>query len=1456
MYTCPDCNSELDEFKGKLICSNDDCNFSILKSNYVPSNTKWNKRMTSGNRYWYKEAFENYPSIIAHEYWRLFDMIDQGQTFGALLQLKDVFEVMIKLPTLVSVSHIYHKKNRSDVENKIILNLVEKHLSLGDWKRIAQTIVQRVQTEGPIFQILNNIISIYEDIPAWRNKQIGHGALTYDEEVLQNDIENKLLSIRAYLIENEHFYQQFSLFLQDENKEKKKLIGKTNARGLTEKFTNVYIEYEGNHQTLYPYIFVEDGKIFFFDSFSKYDFRTSLLNYPEGVKRTNLKNINDLMKTVYTSFNQSHQVGQLTEHSFEEDSYSLIEEKVTQKMQEVDDFERPTYLENWLTTNIQKRNKGVFLLQMERGTGKTTFSRALDELSLGKIKIANTSVRCHYINDSYSYKLKNFFTNLIDQLRMDKKGNTVISSIHQISETADNKKKEFANLLNLYHKEHQKFFGKDKLMLVIDGLDEIPAKSKLSIYDFIPSADMLDENVFLLLTSRTNDEISEYSRNRIRFLKVSDKKVSTKNEQEHVDMLNNYVRKYIFQTNDLSKEQEKLKDWLLDHADFRFIYLKLLKEIYKIKPQDEIMKLPKGKELFDYYFNSLESLYGEKFFKNIMQLLSIIATSYEPLTYREISSLMGEDKATFKLLAYLIDIRGFIKIERSYRGNLITISHINWKKIIIQRFGSAIKQLVESWAEEQYISEELLETIDWSRAENDGLTYFITYLHDYIIEYCPEKYSEAKVSAYYFNALRNPTLYKNQTIYLLFRRYVIQTKYILTIEKYEYLVNFAEGLAEVLAQRGNTLHELKVYDEAQHDFTEAIQILKKLISEKKLDKALELGNVLNDRGTVLNLMGQTEQALDDYNEAIFIFQNKMKNGDQMDKEDLSMALMNRGTIYLKKKRNKDALADLNEAIAIHSEMKENEGSEDHFIAVALMNRGAILTELQQNEKALEDFNRAVRINEKLLEFGKLKDIGYFATLLTNRGAVLETMNKNEEALASYDESIEEFKRAEEEGKPFDRSIFAIALGNRGNLLRESGKMEDAIQQYTEAIAILTKLVENGLLYNEKNLSDIFVSRGNAWNHMNSFEEAYIDYTEAINILKRLSNEGNLEEKIELADVLLSRGFTHLQLNQNEKALSDYNECITIMKKLSNKGVLADKNKLAKALQNRGAVYFQLIKVDKALIDFSKGLEIRRELYEQGKLKELSDLAEILLNRGAAYHDSGQYEKAISDYTESIKIWRTIISEKGAAPAANLGAALFNRMLLYKEQELTSEALIDCNDYIEFQRMLLKCGAPNNVNQLLTVIRERGEIIQKHHFSDENVIDHTMAIDLITELIGSIDFNDYPESDKINLFMVRANMFYEMMLFEEAIEDYDTSINLVKRKASKGMSNSDYVSAVMLNNRGQSKFQLNQVMEGVSDLDEAIMLLKKLSSQGNEQAKQLLSTVIETRESMMAGLELK
>jgi hypothetical protein len=494
MPSCPKCQSELDEFKGKFVCSHADCDFSISKvkfSQLYPPETKrkvtqlpWFKRLCCDETLWQKEVFETYPCIIAHEYWRLYDLLDQGQTYGAFLQLKDMFEVLIKFPTLIAASMLYGKRERSEEENKILIALLEKWLTLGTWEEIARTMGRKVKLQQSIAAIQKDIVLLFHDhaIREWRNKVIGHGALAFDaDDEFQKDIETKLRLLKTHFQDHAETYATLRLYLSV-NARQVFLDGKENARNLEYPDSDLHIRIGKEFEySLSPYILLRDRGIYFFDSYIPRDEKTVILNYPEGDKQYIRSNE---LTSLYTTLSRDHTLKRFSS-ALGDETYSAFEAETLDKIAAIDDFQKPIYLRKWLKELVDRHSKGLLLLQLERGMGKTTFTRALDQQSMSRIHLNDPddfSVRSYYINSAYLYKVENFTSKVSFLLLTDTNGRIVIQgNLPILSRHSDQKRKDFAEMLNFYRREHQRHFQKEKLLFILDGMDEIPATSDLRI---------------------------------------------------------------------------------------------------------------------------------------------------------------------------------------------------------------------------------------------------------------------------------------------------------------------------------------------------------------------------------------------------------------------------------------------------------------------------------------------------------------------------------------------------------------------------------------------------------------------------------------------------------------------------------------------------------------------------------------------------------------------------------------------------------------------------------------------------------------------------------------------------------------------------------------------------------------------------------------------------------------
>ena len=675
-----------------------------LHNSSVISHPDWYIQLHNDQDLWNDELLEADIPVLTHEYIRVKDLLSSGQYFGVLLQIKDLFEILLKLPLLLVMNDAFNNK-KLQKDSDFFLLALEKPLSLGSWQDLAHKIQKNDFKENKFIPLIRNILKLYNkyNIVKWRNDQIGHGALMLEDDIsFQEDIKSKLLILKNFFQENISSFESIK-------------FDKRNA----------LISYQNSYISCSPFFYILDEKIFFFDSYLSQKKKTHSLNYCFGKKCVNetplfedyLKHRFHESKTTLLNEKEIDRV----RYASDDESFDLLEKST--------DFIEPTAIKKWLQTSINSIKKGKFLLQMERGTGKTLFCKALDQLALNKIDLElDILTRAYYINDIFRHSLENFSSEISHFILNKKVENGNFCDVFKgtlPSLSSDSNKQDLAYCLNWYKMQ----YGVEKLLIIIDAVDEIPLSNEKSIFDIIPDNEMLDEGVYILITSRTKSEITNYTQKKLYTIEF-DKECSVhKKSIENITTLKQYIKKYKISENEVAIEL------LIQKADYRILYLNMLKEIilaFKINLED----IPENEDIIDFYLNNIKSRYGEKYFQTLFYFLLILASLKEELPLRELAALNYDAKINHRLLANLFDLRGFVKKTRSEKGNLFSLNHILLTKYFMKHYFEELQA---------YITQ-LYRDISLFSTQDNADIYKLAYLREYESDYKLSLSSELKSS--------------------------------------------------------------------------------------------------------------------------------------------------------------------------------------------------------------------------------------------------------------------------------------------------------------------------------------------------------------------------------------------------------------------------------------------------------------------------------------------------------------------------------------------------------------------------------------------------------------------------------------------------------------------------------------------------------------------------------------
>lgn len=680
---------------------------------------EWHKEVQNDMNNWSTEVFTEYPYIIAHEYYRLYNMIGAGEIYGCIFQLKDVLEVAIKFPILLAAA-ITDSAGNYD----ILKALTSKELSLGDW---VNTIAPKVNksTElndkfGRDLKILvKNIQQFFNrnNLIAWRNDTVGHGALGFaEDEDFKADLTSKILIIKDLFISEGDKYKSLKI-VQNEIE----LVG---HYLIVDVDTPLLLDTGSGLINLKHYFTAAPlNGMNLFDSINRGQ-ETKTINYITG-KRT--KCSDDYFLQAYKQYHSNVPV--IYHDSIEETVYLKRVDDIINSLNDTNKYVKAKYLEDWLNTRIDTKNKGVFLLCTERGTGKTAFSRAINDLSKNQIPINNTTVRTYHINRVTLRSVGDFISSINHLFREMKNSDDNIRTLEdnalpRISIHDEQYNQSLATLLNEYRKIHQHHFGKEKLLLVIDGIDELSSRD-INVLSFIPNKNLLDDDVYILLTCRSDIALPLSVLEFIQYFPFDAAGTFDRNLQNKQLLKQYVIEKMSYCGRGLTDiEVEKVLDFL----DNRFLSASMVQELLKGSSALTIYQLCESTSI-ESYLMLLQKRYGEKIFNSFLDILLTLASAFEPLTIKEIVRLNNRSDITLQDIAFINDVQSIIHIERSYRGNLLFIENNGFRDYILNKYAHDLQSKAEALV--TFVNE----IVSITKIDMDNFSYIYAYVWDYHEKY-------------------------------------------------------------------------------------------------------------------------------------------------------------------------------------------------------------------------------------------------------------------------------------------------------------------------------------------------------------------------------------------------------------------------------------------------------------------------------------------------------------------------------------------------------------------------------------------------------------------------------------------------------------------------------------------------------------------------------------------------
>lgn len=659
----------------------------------MSSSNQWLIDLSKNESLWTKDLAA-FPSMIHFEYAQLKSLAQEGQVYGVLLQCKDTYETILKIPVIMALVIIDSNPQYKDGAEyaEIMKAFLESPMSMGNWENLARIIVgknKNMQLPENLIEILKRTRKLYSteitatvsNVVNWRNETIGHGALKFqDDASYQEEVSSLLKLLKEYFNGDGKFsikgLYDNCYFQCGDNK----LIADHYERNIDN--VNMSLHVAAQSFPVANYINDCDLKWYLFESFYR---RKNLVKYSSYIDGKN----NTIQNKYFSDLFAKHVLQGSKDSAINSDYISREEDLILEYLHMPSDYVAPTQIVELLQEKMEEIEKGVITISMERGTGKSAFANQMSGLYHQKPLIKNSLSRCYHVSNAALRGLSDFTNSINNGFRHsfnpadDFWGST--DELPSISLETENPAESMAEFLNFYHEKYQK----DYTILIIDGIDEITEQAE-RILDFIPSKDQLNDGVFIVLTTRFADEetVKGKSKKYIdQAAKLADSLLQVRRHDEiNVELLNRYIDNY---TKAFKLEQNFDKDALIEKSDYRILYLRAYLRISDRVDLDNTNETKFIKSYTDYIL----SFYGISQ-KQTLKEIAVTIALFPAISIKQYQEYLNCQEITYKFVGLFNDLLPLLTITHLDGEDVYEFADAAYADFVIEEYPDVVKGVV------------------------------------------------------------------------------------------------------------------------------------------------------------------------------------------------------------------------------------------------------------------------------------------------------------------------------------------------------------------------------------------------------------------------------------------------------------------------------------------------------------------------------------------------------------------------------------------------------------------------------------------------------------------------------------------------------------------------------------------------------------------------------------------
>jgi tetratricopeptide (TPR) repeat protein len=437
------------------------------------------------------------------------------------------------------------------------------------------------------------------------------------------------------------------------------------------------------------------------------------------------------------------------------------------------------------------------------------------------------------------------------------------------------------------------------------------------------------------------------------------------------------------------------------------------------------------------------------------------------------------------------------------------------------------------------------------------------------------------------------------------------------------------------------------------------------------------------------------------------------------------------------------------------------------------------------------------------------------------------------------------------------NALSAALSARANARRDAGELAGCLEDYTRSLEVRQALLsakpgpEQLEVY--RGLASTWVNRGTALFDAGEFKLANEDLDHALHAMQALAEIGGpqswLTPRDELAYAYACRSNARYKTGRMMEALADVDMALELLEardgaELAQKSIQSI-NGLASAYISRSRIRQDLHDIQGALEDAEKAVSLREGL--RAKLDSeytselITDLASAYDARGQLRKAKGELMAARTDYDAAVRLMDELLERL----RPNLPPAVVRRMvaLLNNGAEVSNDiesASIAIRDYgraIELlewlQARLRKDTPPEMTAEVVAALNNRGLVWQRLGEFEKAKADFCRAITVGDRLVKRVDEHALPDwIDNLAVAHLRLGLSLQQQNdLAGAIKNYGTAIRIMEDLHERPEVDwrPSYATdlASMYNNRGVALFSSREFLSAIRDLDEAIKLREQL-----------------------------